>query len=138
MARSLLALVIISVAVAFYIIFNQLEAFEILQSNFMTSFEQIQKQELAMSEFQMYQNGIVLIGVFWGLWLIPFGQLVFKSGFIPKIFGVLLIAGGITYLIDVTVFILFPAFHDKTGAINICTHCCLNYKSLYSNALIKE
>ena len=84
MARSLLALVIISVAVAFYIIFNQLEAFEILQSNFMTSFEQIQKQELAMSEFQMYQNGIVLIGVFWGLWLIPFGQLVFKSGFIPK------------------------------------------------------
>ncbi|MDP9230455.1 MAG: DUF4386 domain-containing protein [Bacteroidota bacterium] len=31
--------------------------------------------------------------IFWGLWLIPFGQLAYKSGFIPRIFGVLLIIG---------------------------------------------
>ena len=114
---SLFALVVASVPVGFYIIFNQYEAFEILQNNFMTSFEQIKIQELAMLKLQSYQNGIILIGVFWGIWLIPFGQLVYKSGFIPKIFGVLLIAGGITYLIDVSVFILFPGFHDKTNIL---------------------
>lgn len=70
-----------------------------------------------MSKLQIYQNGIVIIGIFWGLWLIPFGQLVYKSGFIPKIFGVLLIAGGVSYLIDVTVFILLPGFHDKTNIL---------------------
>lgn len=117
LARCLFALVVASVPVAFYIIFNQGEALSLLQNSCMTSFEQIKVQELAMSKLQMYQNGIVLIGIFWGLWLIPFGQLVFKSGFIPKIFGVLLIAGGISYLIDVTVFILFPGFHDKTNIL---------------------
>lgn len=117
LSRSLLALVIASVPVAFHIIFNLIEANEILQNIFMTSFEQTKIQELAMLKLQTYQNGIVLIGVFWGLWLIPFGQLVYKSGFIPKIFGILLIAGGVSYLFDVTVFILFPEFHDKTNIL---------------------
>jgi hypothetical protein len=117
LSRSLLALVIVSVPVGFYIIFNQCEALELLQNKYMTSFDQIKIQELAMSKLQIYQNGIVLIGIFWGLWLIPFGQLVYKSGFIPKILGILLIAGGISYLIDVSVFILFPEFHDKTNIL---------------------
>ena len=114
---SLLALVVASIPVGFYIIFNQFEALVILQNNFMTSFESVKIQELAMLKLQTYQNGIVLIGVFWGIWLIPFGQLVYKSGFIPKIFGVFLVAGGISYLIDVAVFILFPSFHDQTNIL---------------------
>lgn len=117
LARTLLTLVVVSVPVAFYLIFNQLEAFEILQNNVMTSMEQIQKQELAMSKLQIYQDGVVLIGVFWGLWLIPFGQLVYKSGFIPKIFGVFLIAGGISYLLDVSAFIIIPDFHTQTNIL---------------------
>ena len=65
----------------------------------------------------MYEDGIVIIGIFWGLWLIPFGQLVSKSGFIPKILGILLIAGGISYLIDVSAFILIPKFHAQTTVL---------------------
>ena len=117
LTRTLLTLVVVSVPVAFYLIFNQLEAFEILQNNVMTSMEQIQKQELAMSKLQIYQDGVVLIGVFWGLWLIPFGQLVFKSGFIPKILGVFLIVGGLSYLLDVIAFILIPDFHSQTNIL---------------------
>lgn len=44
LSRTLLSLVIASVPVAFYVIFNQLEAFEILRNNSMTSFEQIKIQ----------------------------------------------------------------------------------------------
>lgn len=117
LSRSLLSLVIASVPVAFYIIFNQFEAFEILNNNLGTSLEHAKLQELAMIKLRTYQNGIVLIGIFWGLWLIPFGQLVYKSGFIPKTLGVFLIVGGLTYLIDVVVFILFPGFHDKTNIL---------------------
>ena len=117
LTRTLLTLVVVSVPVAFYLIFNQIEAFEILQNNVMTSMEQIQKQELAMSKLQIYKDGVVLIGVFWGLWLIPFGQLVYKSGFIPKILGVFLIVGGLSYLLDVTAFILIPDFHRQTNIL---------------------
>ena len=38
--------------------------------------------------------------IFMGLWLLPFGYLVFKSDFLPKVFGILLIAGCFGYLID--------------------------------------
>jgi hypothetical protein len=115
--RTLLTLVVISIPIAFFIIFNQISALSILKENFMTSFEQVQQYSLAMSKLKMYENGIVVIGIFWGLWLIPFGQLVYKSDFIPKVFGILLIAGGISYLIDVITFILIPEFHVQTNIL---------------------
>lgn len=48
--------------------------------------------------------------IFWGLWLLPLGYLVFKSGLLPRILGILLIIGGFGYLIDFFIFILFPNF----------------------------
>ncbi|MCQ1534523.1 DUF4386 family protein [Methanosarcina sp. KYL-1] len=38
------------------------------------------------------------------------GYLVFKSGFIPGILGVLLIVAGLSYLIDYFALFLFPDF----------------------------
>jgi hypothetical protein len=44
---------------------------------------------------EMLAKRIIVASIFWGLWLFPFGALVIRSGFIPRIFGVLLmIAGG--------------------------------------------
>ncbi len=39
-----------------------------------------------------------MVSIFWGLWLFPFGYLVYKSGYIPKLFGVLLMLGCFGYL----------------------------------------
>ncbi len=36
--------------------------------------------------------------IFWGLWLLPFGFLVFRSGFVPKWLGVLLMLGAPFYV----------------------------------------
>ncbi len=55
-----------------------------------------------MSSLHQYDDGILLAIVFWGLWLFPFGLLVYKSGFIPKILGVLLMLGCVGYLINFT------------------------------------
>lgn len=117
LSGTLLAFIITSVPVAFFIIFYQVSALSILKDGFMTSFDQVQQYSQAMANLKMFENGIVLIGIFWGLWLIPFGQLVYKSGFIPKILGVFLIAGGISYFVDVTVFILIPEFHKQTNIL---------------------
>lgn len=55
-----------------------------------------------LSALQRYDAGILLSTVFWGLWLLPFGLLVYQSGFIPRLFGVLLVLGCIGYLVNFT------------------------------------
>lgn len=54
------------------------------------------------------EHGIHIAGIFWGLWLLPMGYLVYKSNYIPKIIGVLLILGCLGYLIDFVIFFVFP------------------------------
>jgi hypothetical protein len=53
--------------------------------------------------------------VFAGLWLLPLGYLVSRSGFLPRILGALLIIGGLGYLIDVFSAFLFPDSNLKIG-----------------------
>jgi len=47
-----------------------------------------------------FDSGILILHVFWGLWLFPFGWLVYKSGFLPRILGVFLMLGCVGYLVD--------------------------------------
>ena len=58
-----------------------------------------------------------IASIFWGLWLFPMGYLVFKSGFISKIPGVLLIIAGCGYVIDTFARLLSPNY----GATIIAT-----------------
>ncbi len=69
-----------------------------------------QLQALLPWLLDLHQAGINIAGVFWGLWLFPMGILVFKSGFLPKILGVLLIIGCLGYLVDSFAAFLFPGF----------------------------
>jgi len=45
---------------------------------------------------------------FWGLWLLPLGLLVFRSGFLPRLIGVLLAIAGAAYVWDSGTQLLFP------------------------------
>lgn len=67
-----------------------------------------QRNALSLMLVNVHQHGISILGIFWGLWLIPFGLLVIQSGFIPKILGVLLIAGCFAYLADSSIALLAP------------------------------
>src|SRR5512145_995178 len=69
-----------------------------------------QLQAQVMLFLDMRQNGILLALVFWGLWLLPLGVLVFKSGFLPKVVGVLLVIAGVSYVIESCAQILSPGF----------------------------
>lgn len=64
------------------------------------SAEQLNSQVLFY--LNQYDNGILIAMVFWGLWLFPFGYLVYRSGFLPKFLGVLLMLGCFGYLINFT------------------------------------
>lgn len=64
--------------------------------------------ELMALFLEMHEFGIQLAGIFWGLWLFPMGYLVYKSNYIPKLIGVLLMIGCFGYLLDSVLFILAP------------------------------
>lgn len=57
---------------------------------------------------KLHEYGIKIIDIFFGLWLLPMGYLVVKSKYIPKIIGYFLIITCIGYLVDFTIFFLFP------------------------------
>jgi hypothetical protein len=68
--------------------------------------------EKVMFYNSLYDDGNLIAMIFWGLWLFPFGYLVFKSGFLPKILGVLLMMGCFGYLITVFGNTLIPNYHE--------------------------
>ena len=50
---------------------------------------------------QRYGHGLRVASLFWGLWLLPFGWLVLRSGRLPRVLGLLLMFGGIGYVAQV-------------------------------------
>jgi len=79
-------------------------------ADYLTAFTADQLHAQVRLFLDLHEHGINIAGIFWGLWLFPMGYLVFKSGFIPRILGVLLIIGCFGYLIDSVTFVLFPNF----------------------------
>ncbi len=71
-------------------------------------FQPDQQQALAVFFVSLYKNGVVIAQVPYGVWLFPLGYLVLRSGFLPKILGVLLIADGICQFVYVCQRFIFP------------------------------
>ncbi len=61
----------------------------------------------------MQHNGYVIDTLFFGLWLLPLGYLVIRSGYFPKTLGVLVMAAGCGYLIYLCSVFLTPGISDR-------------------------
>lgn len=99
-ARTMLILAIVSVPVSFINLQNKYAILSLIETSAQPG---IAKQELyaqTMLYLNQYDNGILVATVFWGLWLLPFGYLVFRSGFLPRFLGVLLMLGCVGYLVN--------------------------------------
>ena len=108
LSKLMVALVVVAIPVALLGGALNLTAFAIFKSDpgsFQSS--QVQFAETLM-KLRSYSNQMITI--FWGLWLLPLGLLVYKSVFIPRIFGILLIINGFGYIITSLTFILFPGY----------------------------
>jgi hypothetical protein len=110
-ALLMLILVLISVPISFLNELNRIAALMLVRgANFLSVFDQRQLDALAMAFLRSHGSGLLLAQIFWGLWLFPFGVLVFKSGFLPRILGVLLIVAGTSYVTSSFTSLLFPAY----------------------------
>jgi hypothetical protein len=79
-------------------------------ADYLEAFDVHQLQALVPLFLDLHEHGVSITQIFWGLWLFPMGYLVFKSGYIPRLLGVLLIIGGFGYLIDSFGTLLSPNF----------------------------
>ena len=68
-----------------------------------------QLEGLAFLSINLYKTGFVTAQLFFGAWLFPLGYLVYKSGFLPKFLGVLLMLDGVGVLIWFLQALLLPA-----------------------------
>jgi hypothetical protein len=103
-------LVIVQIPISFVIDTFLITALMIFEGKALQDLSSDEGKSIAMLLLKMGSNGTLLLMVLWGLWLVPFGQLVFKSGFIPKPIGIYLVLNGVTYLLTSYCFILFPEY----------------------------
>ncbi len=113
-AKLMVALVIVQIPIVFLIETFKITSLMILKGEVLKTLAPEQLQDLAMMFLKIHGYGLSMLEIFMGLWLIPFGLLVYKSGFIPRLLGVLLLIAGIGYIVDSFTFMLFPNYRAFT------------------------
>ena len=90
---------------------NQFAALLLLQRpDYLSVIPADQLQALAMFFLDLREKGFLIAQLFFGAWLFPLGYLVFKSGFLPRILGIVLMVHCCTWLSTVFLSFLFPGF----------------------------
>jgi hypothetical protein len=110
-AKTMMVLALLSVPLSFNNLQYKYAALTLTsKESFLQHISTEDLQSKLMFSLHQYNDGILLATVFWGLWLFPFGLLVYKSGFIPKFLGILLMMGFVGYLINFTGNTLFENY----------------------------
>jgi hypothetical protein len=71
-------------------------------------FPESQLQAFVMLFLDLHRNGLMMAQLFYGAWLLPLGYLVFKSGSLPKILGIVLMIHCATWLMTFLQYFLLP------------------------------
>lgn len=78
-------------------------------ADYLNVFPAEQLQAAALFFLNLHKNGFMIAQFFFGAWLFPLGYLVFKSGFLPKWLGIVLMVECVAWLIYPFQFFLLPA-----------------------------
>ncbi len=95
-ATLMVVLAVASVPVALVGIGHRWNALAILDAGVALPAEAAAMQ--AWQSIRACSSALWIASLFWGLWLLPYGVLVLRSGRIPRVLGALLVLGGIGYV----------------------------------------
>ena len=128
-AVTMAALAIVSVPVSLFNMVDKVNVLTLLgNASYLTALTAEQLQAQVMLLLHSYNNGLAVVQIFWGLWLFPLGYLIVKSGYLPKVLGVLLMIGCLGYLTLFFGRLLFPevsipSFVSKPASIGEIGTC---------------
>jgi len=115
-ARAMLILMLISVPISYLNVLNDIAAITFARGpEFLSSFDQPQRDALVLFFLRLHSQGFVLAQIFWGLWLFPFGILIWRSAFVPRIIGVFAIIAGSGYVIGSSASLFLPTYAGVIG-----------------------
>ena len=119
-ARAMLILVVLATGI---ICLNAVFEFEGLRvatdSSYARAFGIAGSNALVQLLLDTQHYGTLVAQVFFGLWLVPLGYLTSKSGLFARWLGMILIAGGVCYVVDLLAAFLAPGFGNSIHAFII-------------------
>ena len=116
MARIMVALVCVPVAAQIANLSYRMAALTLLSgADYLRPLPKAELESLAFASLRTASSAGQLLTVFWGLWLFPFGILTIKSGFFPRLLGILLFVSGFAYVVTFVAVALFP---EQSAAVS--------------------
>ncbi|HEY6206217.1 MAG TPA: DUF4386 domain-containing protein [Chthoniobacterales bacterium] len=113
-AALMVAFVLVSAAVGFLNSLNNIGALIFFRgAEFLNVFDRTQLNALGYFFIRLHSQGITIDEIFWGVWLFPFGLLVYRSGFMPRWIGAWLMINCFGYVSLSVIGLFFPAYTDK-------------------------
>ena len=79
-------------------------------SNYLKTFSPDQLNTLALLSVKVGAFGAQVFSMFYGVALVVLGYLIFRSSFLPKVFGVLLAIAGLGFVVKTFASVLAPAY----------------------------
>jgi hypothetical protein len=112
-ALLMVGFVLVSAAVGFLNTLNNIAALILFHGGeFLSVFEPAQRNALGMLFIRLHSQGIFIDEIFWGVWLFPFGLLVFRSGFLPRFIGVWLMINCFGYVALSVIALFFQPYYN--------------------------
>lgn len=111
LALQMLTLILVAIPIAFLNEVNSVAALQLARGgDFLAPLDSPQRDALAMFFLNLRGYGFEIAGIFWGLWLFPLGLLIYRSGFIPRVLGILLMIACFAYLANSFTSLLVPTY----------------------------
>lgn len=112
-AGLMVGFVLVSASVCFLNVLNDIAALILFKgADFLSVFDKPQRDALGMLFLRLHSYGIFIAEMFWGLWLFPFGLLVFRSGFLPRFIGVWLMINCFGYVALSVIALFFQPYYN--------------------------
>src|SRR5213592_5070631 len=109
----MVSFVLVSAAVGFLNTLINVAALILFRGDeFLKVFDQVQREALGMLFIRLHSQGQFIDEIFWGVWLFPFGLLVFRSGFLPRFIGVWLMINCFGYVALSVTALFFPDYYE--------------------------
>ena len=121
-ASLMVIFVLVAVPIAMLNTLNRVAALLLLSSaDYLNVFGADQLHAQMMFFLNLNEQGVFIASIFWGLWLFPLGYLIYKSGYFPRILGVLMIIAGFGYLLGSFAHFLLPNYEAISSVFEVMT-----------------
>ncbi|MEO8172712.1 MAG: DUF4386 domain-containing protein [Sediminibacterium sp.] len=137
LSRLMLVPVLAMIPIVFVLETLNFAALMILKGETRSTFAVTQQHEISYFLLRLQSYGFSGTKFFFGLCFIPFGMLVFRSRFLPRIFGFLLLVSGFAYIIDSLTYILLQR-SDYLMVHKIVSYTSAGYVLTFLWLLIKS